>query len=263
MTATCHPITQTAAREMLQGVVFAICDRPGETMAQREARAHEVVLSVMAFKPRDPVEIMLAGMAVAHYHLIMDSTHDAFGEPTDIPRGRGNAGVVGLDRALTGFLKEIRIAQTRPLEDAAEPPRRDAPVEADATQPPKRAAEVQPPSAAPTAQRTPTPSWEDAAPAGLLPPLRHTEASILAMMAVLSPPTQPFVIDAGKQQADKAAAPRAGPAVRAPPPGAREDGFAAIPGTLNDRLEPVAGPADAKVDGQGIGRFGTVVPPHT
>src|SRR5258708_6584367 len=161
MTATCHPIPQTVAQEMLQGVVQAICNRPGETAAQREARALDVVRSVLAFTPRDPVEIMLAGLAVGHYHLILDSLHDAFGAPADGAARRANSGIAGLDRVMTGLLKELRIAQTRPAEGTVEVPLQEAPAARLAA---KRKAEVRPPPA-PTAPRPgPAADWRDAAP---------------------------------------------------------------------------------------------------
>ena len=120
MNSTCHPIHQTEAQEMLQSVVRAICDRPGENAEQREVRARDVERSVRAFAPRDPVEIMLAGMAVGHCHLILDSLHSALSAPAGGVAGRTNSGIAGLDRAMIGLLKELRIAQTRPLEGAAD-----------------------------------------------------------------------------------------------------------------------------------------------
>ena len=95
---------------MLQGIVASICDRPGDTDAQREARSRDVVDAVQGFEPRDPVELMLAGMAVIHAHLIQDSVHDLVREQDDRLRARGKSTIVALDRAMVGFLKELRIA---------------------------------------------------------------------------------------------------------------------------------------------------------
>jgi hypothetical protein len=118
MTAICCPAPQAVAQDMLHGIVHAICDRPWEVAARREALAREVVHSVMSFAPRDPVEIMFAGLTVAHYHLILDSTHDALRAQLPDQKMRTRSGVVALDRTMVGHMKEIRAAQTRPEEEA-------------------------------------------------------------------------------------------------------------------------------------------------
>lgn len=202
MTTTCHPVTKAVAQDMLQGVVRAICDRPGETKAQRDALTHDVVHSVMAFEPRDPVEIMLAGMAVTHFHLILDSAHDVFAEQPENLKVKTKSGVVALDRSMVGFLKELRTAQTRPMEGAAEAARHEAPAEPEASRPPKPEAEAEArqQEPAPASRQGPAADWRDAAPVPLLPPVRKAETSIAAMLAVLSPPTKPLVVDAGTKQ---------------------------------------------------------------
>jgi hypothetical protein len=43
-------------------------------------------------------------------------------------------------------------------------------------------------------------SWEDASPVPLLPPLRRAETSVAAMMAVLSPPMTPIVVNAAAKR---------------------------------------------------------------
>jgi hypothetical protein len=115
MSAPCHPISRALAGAMLRRLVDSICDRPGATAMSQAAWEDEVVDSVVAFGPRDAVEFMLAGMIVSNYQLMLDATHDAFAGGANVPRGRGNPGVIALERAVTGLLKELRIAQTRPL----------------------------------------------------------------------------------------------------------------------------------------------------
>jgi hypothetical protein len=118
MTAICHPAPPAVAQDMLHGIVHAICDRPWEAAARREALAREVVHSVMSFAPRDPVEIMFAGLTVVHYHLILDSTHDALRAELPDQKMRTRSGLVALDRTMVAHMKEIRAAQTRPGEEA-------------------------------------------------------------------------------------------------------------------------------------------------
>ena len=183
MTATCYPVSQAVAQDMIQGVVHSICDRPGQTVAEREALVRQVVSSVMAFEPRDPVELMLAGMAVANFHRIMDQTHDAFSEAPELPRDRANARIVALERATTGLLKEIRILQNRPLADAVEAPRTDVPAEPVAAPGPKSGADTRQATGSPAPNGRQAASWEDAAPVPLLPPLRPAGVSVAAMRA--------------------------------------------------------------------------------
>jgi hypothetical protein len=169
---------------MVRGVVDAVCDRPGDTAAQRDARAREVERSVLAFAPRDPVEIMLSGLAVAHYHLILDSMHDAFGEQSKVEVGRTNSRIAGLDRAMTGFLRELRIARKRPLEEAVVA---EVPVEAPVVE--REVAALAPVVAEKAKAATP---WPSVAP---VPP-RATGVSAAAMMAARSPPMTPVVVSA-------------------------------------------------------------------
>ena len=132
MIAICHPATKAVAQDMLAGVVKALCERPGDTPALREALTHSVVHSVLAFEPRDPVEIMFAGMVVTHFQLILHSAHEAFHETPLDGGGRNKSGIVGLDRSMVGFAKELRSAQNRPLAEGEEEVSRETQPEAHA-----------------------------------------------------------------------------------------------------------------------------------
>ncbi len=199
MSATCHPIPQSVAQDMLRGVVEAICERPGDTAEQRDARSRGVVHAVLGFEPRDLMEMMLAGMAVTHFHLTLDSARDAFGEPVSQGAGRPprdakrriKSEVVALGRGMVGFMKELRIAQTRPIEPAAEVVRPPAKAAGEGARPPAKAASSVTPKAetsTPTAADAATgASWREAAPVPLLPPLRRGETSSAALLAVADP----------------------------------------------------------------------------
>jgi hypothetical protein len=202
---------QTVALTMLQGIAEAIGGRPGDTMAQRDNRSRDVLHSVLGFRPRDPVEIMLAGMTVAHVYLIQDSACDALRDETDVAKARTKSTIVALDRMLFGFLKELRTAQTRSIEgwaDAEKSPtnvadaQEHAPAEAEL---PKTPTARQAPPTSPVRVASPPP------PLALFPLGGRTETSIGAMMSVLSPPDTP---DLGPFAAVKPAVPasRRGPA---------------------------------------------------
>ncbi len=177
---------------MIQGLVEAICDRPGQTAARREARATEVVHSTMAFQPRDAVEMMLAGMVVTHFHLVSHVAHDAFRTRPEDPKPRATSGIVALGRAMVGFAKELRAARTRPMEEA---------MEAAAAPEPSVAANEQAATPGPTApadrQETRAADRKRAEPTVSS---RRGGTSPAAMMAVLSPPPKPSFGNSGPRQ---------------------------------------------------------------
>jgi hypothetical protein len=228
MTQTCHPITQAVAQDMLRGLVEAICDRPAQTKAQRDSRSTEVVHSVLAFEPRDPVEMMLAGLVVTHFHLISHAAHEAFGEQPEDVRPRARSGIVALDRAMVGFVKELRTAKTRPMEGAEEVARSDAPAAQAARATPEREAEASPSAAVVTANTAV--SWRDGAPEPLLSPLRRGAASGAAMLAVVSPPVTTVVGNGARKEAAVSRASSGPDAPAAPDVGtdAKEDRLARL-----------------------------------
>jgi hypothetical protein len=207
MPAICHPTSPDVAQYMLQSVVHAVSDRPRETAAQSEARGRDVEKAVAAFRPRDLVENMLSGLVVMHFHLILDATHCALLSESDDPKARGTPGIVALGRAMTGFLRELRIAQNRPLE-GEEKARRDSPGRRATGVVATPAVEIREPrETIPEPRAEPVASRQDAS---RVPPFRHVEASAAAMTAALSPPTKPEVAGAAVNQAAVVARPADG-----------------------------------------------------
>jgi hypothetical protein len=115
MTAYCHPMPHQIAEEMLQVVARAICDRPGESPAQRDSRTHQMVHSVTGLTPRDGLEYMLSSLAVGHFNLILDSLHEVFAGQTEAMKARTKSTIVALDRAFIGLIRELRTERKRPL----------------------------------------------------------------------------------------------------------------------------------------------------
>ena len=111
--ATSVQTDRTVIQDMLRDIIRALGERPGEPAAQRDSRARAVALSVLAFRPRDPVETLLAGLIVMHAQLLQDAARAASGGD---PKAR--AGVIALGRVLLGFLREMHRAQGRVLETA-------------------------------------------------------------------------------------------------------------------------------------------------
>ena len=185
-----------ASHSMLQGIVDANRDRPSDTPGQREARSRDIVDYVQGFAPRDPVELMLAGMVVTHAFLIHDAVRDLSRAEDDQLKKRAHSTIVALDRAMIGFLREFRIAGKRPLgQSEVEAPTQVEPTPV--TSPAQiiaaaKTTEIAKPRPAPPRQM---PVAE--------PPHRPTATSAAAMLAVLSPPTRPFMVPT-----DKATSPR-------------------------------------------------------
>jgi hypothetical protein len=131
MIPVCQPLPQTVAEEMLQVVARALCDRPGDSAAQRDSRTSQMVHTTLGFAPRDGLEYMLSTLAVGHFHLILDSMHDVFHGQLDLMKAKTKAGIVALDRAMIELLKELRIGRNRPVARSVEDARRQDPAEAD------------------------------------------------------------------------------------------------------------------------------------
>lgn len=119
MTATCLPLPVSSIHALFQDMGRALCDRPGQTAAEQEARTWCMVHAILGLQPRDGLEFMLSGMATGHFHLILDSMRDVFQGQIDTMKARTKAGIVALDRAMLSLLKELRMSQTRPVAEEA------------------------------------------------------------------------------------------------------------------------------------------------
>ena len=124
MNASCQPMPQQLANEMLQIVARALCERPGDSIAQRDSRTLQMVLSVLGFVPRDGLEYMLSSMAVGHFHLILDSMRDVFHGQDDKLKAKTKTTIVALNRAMLETVREMRLEQKRLVDRSAEAPRR-------------------------------------------------------------------------------------------------------------------------------------------
>jgi hypothetical protein len=133
MTTFCQPLPGSVAEEMLQVAARALCDRPGDSSAQRDSRTRQMVLSILGFEPRDGLEVMLATLAFGHFQLILDSMSDVFHGQADALKAKTKTAIVPLGRAMLEMIKELRLVRARPVAQSAEDVRREA---AAATAPP-------------------------------------------------------------------------------------------------------------------------------
>src|SRR6202795_5191149 len=115
MTTPCQPLPLPVAEEMLQVVTRAICDRPGDTSAQRDSRTRQMVHSVLGFEPRDGLEYMLSTVAFGHFLLILDSMRDVFQGQADAMKAKTKTTIVALDRTMLEMIKELRVVRGRPV----------------------------------------------------------------------------------------------------------------------------------------------------
>lgn len=135
MSVCCQPLPLPVVEEMFQVVARALCDRTGDSPAQRESRTRQMILSSLGFEPRDGVEYMLATLAFGHFQLLLDAMHDVLVGESGTAKARNRSSVVALNRAMLGLLRELREARSRPM--ARRAAIGTAPGEAAATDPAK------------------------------------------------------------------------------------------------------------------------------
>jgi hypothetical protein len=76
---------EQTAKELILGIVDTVADIPGLTKEQRFLKRQTTVSSVMAFRPRDPLQIMLAGHCVIYDAMLRDGARDLLrGQPEEI-----------------------------------------------------------------------------------------------------------------------------------------------------------------------------------
>lgn len=119
MSATGFSFEQLATH-LLQGFVEALPCQGGETEAHATTRTRTAIFSIMAFLPRDALEMMLSGQVVMHNALIQDSARDILRGQTEALKARTKSTAVALSRLMLAHLSTLRRAQTRPAEGAME-----------------------------------------------------------------------------------------------------------------------------------------------
>jgi hypothetical protein len=88
---------------IISGVAKAVSERPGETQAQQFARSLAATHAILAFRPIDAIEAMLAGHCVMFHEMIVDSVQAALrGKPA---AAHGN--VVAMDREFGNNLTHL------------------------------------------------------------------------------------------------------------------------------------------------------------
>jgi hypothetical protein len=110
------------ATEILRGIIETVAERPGDTEPRRYARHQTAVFSVMAFLPRDAMEIMLAGHCVMFNHLLADGTRDLLRGQAELTKLRARPQLNAMGNAFLKHLAQLIRLQQRPADQIALPP---------------------------------------------------------------------------------------------------------------------------------------------
>src|SRR5580698_4276246 len=117
MAVTADPSsTPHIAMELLRAVALTLAKPKHEPAGRRHDRVEAAMQEIDAFKPRDPVEAMLAAQAVATNAAIMVSYHLAMEEAFDgEPARRQRSTATSLIRCMTELVRVIERRQLREL----------------------------------------------------------------------------------------------------------------------------------------------------
>jgi len=180
MTSFCQPLPQYVVEELLQVVTRAICDRPGDNLAQLESRTRQMVLSTLGMAPRDGLEFMLSTLAFGHFQAILDSMHDIFRGQLDTMKAKTKTTMVALDRAMLEMLRELRAARLRPVALSAEDAVRQAAEAAEAAVPPPAPPELDAPEPEPAPAPAADPEVDAAATEAVSAPAQYPASDPVA-----------------------------------------------------------------------------------
>ena len=104
-------MTQTAAftleqmtAEVLRGIIETVGERADDTPARKSLRHATTVFSVMAFLPRDAIELMLAGQCVIFDHVLRDGARDLLRDQDEKVKARVRPQLVSTGNS---FLKHL------------------------------------------------------------------------------------------------------------------------------------------------------------
>ncbi|MSP02938.1 MAG: hypothetical protein EXR07_18125 [Acetobacteraceae bacterium] len=218
MNAAPTPATEDLIPLLSRNVIETIADRPNESETSRQARAQCAMRLIEGFKPKDGVEIMLAGQFALFLSLVLDSIHDAQHATTEDMAFKHRQQSVALarvqlsyathlDRRIARRLKaELKEAEVQTRASTSAPPapmipfHRDAQSRAKTIVVPPAASTVTAPGIQSPAPQMPPPiratiAMPPAPPAVAMAgppaggfPLRGTQTSALAMQSASTPP---------------------------------------------------------------------------
>jgi hypothetical protein len=127
MPATASFTFENLATEILRGIIETVAERHGDTEAQRFSRHQTTVFSVMAFLPRDALEMMLAGQCVLFDHLLADGARDLLRGQEELIKLRVRPQLTAIGNMFLKHLAQLIRLQARPADRIAQLPRATKP----------------------------------------------------------------------------------------------------------------------------------------
>src|ERR1700761_7440470 len=97
---------EAAMSEICRGVLEAV-DRPEDSAAARLRRQQTTIYSLLSFRPRDPVEAMLAGQCVIFDHLLRRGMRDLSRGPSESARQRAKPGILAAGKTFLAHLTRL------------------------------------------------------------------------------------------------------------------------------------------------------------
>ena len=110
------------AASMFGGVMNALGDRAGLSPAQKQARETATVAMIMAFLPRDGLEMMFASQAVMFHELAADAAHDVLSGLEPALKLKAQSNTIAMGRLVHENLDRLLKLRARPAEGQIEAP---------------------------------------------------------------------------------------------------------------------------------------------
>jgi hypothetical protein len=107
------------AAELMRGLIAAVADKPFPTPERKAAAQQTVVCTVMAYQPRDPIEMMMAGQCVVYDHLLLDGARDMLRGQMDEHKIRTRPGVLASGKMFLQTMAMLTRIQARPEAELA------------------------------------------------------------------------------------------------------------------------------------------------
>lgn len=98
----------------LDGIVRALSDGGIQTEAERLAKANAALTAILAFLPRDVIEMTLAGQTILFNELLADGAHDVLGGMVDAVKRRSHANLLSMGRVVQGHLDRLERRGNQP-----------------------------------------------------------------------------------------------------------------------------------------------------
>ena len=91
----------------LGGIVLALTERGGQSEAARRDKADAVMSLILAFQPRDAIDMTLAGQTVLYNELLADGARDVFRGMADTTKQRSLTILANMGRLMQGHVDRL------------------------------------------------------------------------------------------------------------------------------------------------------------